>query len=155
MFSLKWTTGGVSSIDRGNLAQMYRFFGCHVLCVWNWGRSSAAERNLYYQMAVKSGSSDAQYKFGDCLMQGVGIGKIGREDGCCYYQMSAVQGNPIGLVRYGDCILNGSGEEADPEQAARCYKLAADQDNAEGQLKYGDCLTTGTGVDADPVAAAH
>jgi tRNA A-37 threonylcarbamoyl transferase component Bud32 len=106
-----------------------------------------------WKALADQGNAWGQNNYGNCLKNGLGVGK-NLSEAAKYYKLSADQGNASGQINYGHCLDNGLGVGKNLSEAAKYYKLSADQGDALGQNNYGVCLKNGWGVSKDLNEAA-
>jgi TPR repeat protein len=106
------------------------------------------------KFSADQGNADAQYRYGVCLREGIGISRD-LQGAARYFKLSADQGNADGQWLYGLSLRDGSGISRDLQGAARYFKLSADQGNAAGRCGYGVCLRDGIGISRDLQGAAR
>jgi hypothetical protein len=106
----------------------------------------------FLRQSADSGHSDAQYRYGTCLRDGI---FCERDDFLTfkYTRMSADNGNPFGQNLCGLYLDEGRAIAKDHAKAAQFYKLSADQGYARGQNNYGLCLENGRGVAQNVIEA--
>jgi TPR repeat protein len=101
------------------------------------------------------GHSDAQYRYGKCLL----FGKDCRQDlamAVGYLKQSADSHNSYAECQYGRCLHDGRGDLKDEQQIGTNYiKRSADGGNALGQNHFGSCLEMGHGIEKDLVRAVE
>ena len=115
---------------------------------------SETDAARYLKMAADKGHMEAQFAFGNCLVDG----QVVRRDfvkAARYFKLAADQGKADAQSHYGICLRYGAGVPCSPAEAARYFKMAADQGHVEGQLSYGIMLLQGEGVPQDLPEAAQ
>lgn len=102
----------------------------------------------FFKIAADEGNSKAQYNYGNCRKEGIGIAENSAE-AVRYFKMSADQQNANGLNEYGNALQEGIGIERNVMKAKECIKLAADLGNTDAQFNYVMMLQLGVGIDMD------
>ncbi|CFW93320.1 putative Non-specific protein-tyrosine kinase [endosymbiont DhMRE of Dentiscutata heterogama] len=96
--------------------------------------------------SAESGDSLAQYKLGDCYLDGIGVEKD-EYRAFVYYMKSADMGNSNGMLKVGDCYQYGAGVEKDKKKAFDYYLKAAGLGNQKAMNDVGNCYQHGIGVE--------
>jgi TPR repeat protein len=100
------------------------------------------------------GHSDAQYRYGKCLLSGRGCDKD-EAAAVRYPKQSADSHNSYAEVRDGACLVAGRGVGKDERLGAAYVQQSADQGNALGKGVFGACLAEGSGIGKDLVRPAE
>ena len=108
----------------------------------------------YYLKAAEQGHMVAQYKLGDCCLNGIGVAKDNVE-AAKWFKKAAEQGHVEAQYKLGDCCLNGIGVAEDDEEAVKWYRKAAEQGHTVAQYNLGYCYFGGIGVAKDDAEAAE
>jgi TPR repeat protein len=77
-------------------------------------------------MSAESGNAEAQFRFGLCCLNGIGLPQNSAE-AAKWFALSAYQGYAPGQYFLGVCYYQGEGVAADLDEARRLFKLAAEQ----------------------------
>jgi TPR repeat protein len=104
--------------------------------------------------SADAGHSDAQYRYGRCLL----LGKSCVRDVVAavrYLKQSADSHNSYAECQYGECLQTGSGVVEDERRGTEYIKRSADRGNALGQSSFGRCLQRGIGVKKNVVRAVE
>lgn len=109
---------------------------------------SAISAAQMYKNAAESGHIEAQYAYGKCCYDGVGV-EQNFEEAVKWLNIAAENGNKNALVVLAHCYMLGNGVKEDPYKAASLYEKSALAGNAEAQLYWGVCLREGVGVESD------
>ncbi len=111
-----------------------------------------------FKAGAENGNAEAQYRYGDMLVFGVGRSgaDIRREDverGVAWIRKSAEGGSPGGRARLGELYLTGRGVAKDVEQAVKWLAAAASGGHGRSATALGLLYLEGVAVPKNDVTA--
>jgi TPR repeat protein len=108
----------------------------------------AANRVVAWRQAAEAGVPGAQWLFGFCLFEGIGVPQ-NHADAVKWVRRAAEQGFAAGQAALASCYYGGQGLSQDSSEAFKWACKAAEQGDADGQFFLGLCYVNGRGVAQD------
>lgn len=101
---------------------------------------------LAFRAAAELGYAPAQYAYGVCCRDGMGVEKNATE-AVRWFRASAEQGYAPAQTTMGVCASSGEGMPRDAVEAVRWYRLAAEQNFPRALSNLAYCYSAGKGVE--------
>ena len=92
------------------------------------------------------GNADAQVRYGNMLMKGIGGVEKDRKLAARYYSLSAGQGNIQGMLAFSKCLSYGRGVERDVDAAVALIQEGVKRNDPIAKDRLGTCYRYGRGV---------
>lgn len=101
-----------------------------------------------YRNAAKEGDAEAQYNYGVCYADGIGVEK-NEQQAVAWFRQSAEKGYAEAQYKLAECYLNGQGVDKDLGQAIEWCRKAAEQGHAIAQCQLGCFYMNGIEIEED------
>jgi TPR repeat protein len=108
----------------------------------------------HLKSSADSGHSDAQFRYGICLLEGCDCAKD-VSAAVEHLKRSTDSHNSFAEQRYGRCLNEGVGVGQDRESGIALFRRSADGGNARGQNALGFYLEHGIGIEKDLVRSSE
>jgi TPR repeat protein len=108
----------------------------------------------WVETAARYGSIEAELRFAQMLLDGVGVAK---DEGAAFrwFMHAAERGAAEAMNMVGRCYENGWGAAQDLGEAARWYRRSAEADYDWGEYNYANMLFDGRGLQRDLIEAVR
>lgn len=131
---------------------------CYQLGVMLFESGDRSQSNIfkaasYLKKAALAGNTDAQYRCGQLLENGIAVAQD-HHKAAYFYKLAADSGHPDSLFCFGKLLAQGLGVPQDVNNANNFFRAAADRGHLQAQLTYAYNMDAGVGGPQNPVVAA-